>query len=461
MDEYINPDILEILLSEIHQMSYVLNGLLTSTLRYVTETHYGGASYYNMERIFKHGSLQALDPELLKPIYHKLYTPDDEWKNAITNAPNKLRIRGVNIEFVKYSHIDFNLLEYNNNLYTRLYKQTNSFDPVELGKRVVFVPQNVPTNFDDVIKVYEPLTRDFKIIAKYLKDNFNIETPIEDSQTMNDILAYEYPSTPIKDIKQRIVAAMDEMAELAGQKDESGLTMAMLEKYREKFEACITVTPEHNRLYTRARFILNMFRDLNGYLIEYVVEHAKTGDTDTVSRVNEYLGMNASHILTHFHKLYTDHDNYPVFSNLYLFGSIENRPFPESSIYTNIQRLCFCEWCKPFLYTAQIYEANTGDIYILVSLKVEPSELVKFLISKKCHFNLFISDINYHYKRLASLDDWRTTVETQLHKNFDFNMEYVHKNYGQFYHNWFSSSYTVQRCILNAERIIETVQDGY
>jgi hypothetical protein len=453
----INPDILEIILSEIHQMSCVLNGMLSSSLRHISETHFGGALYYNTEKLFRQGTVEALDPELLEVIRNKLFIADDEWKNIIINTPNKLRIRGVDMDFVKYSHIDFNLLEYNNYLYKKLEKQTNSFDPIELGKRIVIIPGTIPTNFDDFVKLYAPLTEEFKLIAKYLKSDYEgIE--IKNYETLENLLFDKFgpcSAEHLQNIKKDILELM------GPSQNKSGLTMAFLEKYREKYEACITVTPENLRLYTRARFLLNIFIELNEYVIKHIVENVQIGYTNTVLRTNEYLGMTARNILTNLHTLYLDEDNYPTFSNLYKFGSIENRPFPESSIYTNLQKLCFCGSCKPFLYTAQLYEANTGNVYVLVSLKVEYSKFFDYFISKKCFYQLFLYDMDYHYKRLAALDDYRYGLEVKAHKTINFNLEYMHKNYGQFYHNWFSSSYRTQRCVIDAERIMQTVRDGY
>lgn len=473
MDEYINPDILEILLSDMYQVPHVLNGYLTSLLRYITETHNGGASYYKMDRIFKHGSLQALEPEYLKPIYTKLYTPDNAWKNAITEAlknnPDTFRYHGINMEIVKYSHIDFNLLEYNNNLYNKLYIQTNSFDPVELGKRVILIPGEVPNNFDDLIKAYEPCTKEFRLITNHVKrEMYKPFLQIEDTQTLNDLIERRYWGFgTVEEIKREIAQYRDNLekdyiAAFPGELDidESELTIAKLETYREKYEACINVTQTNTRLYTRARYILNMFIDINESVIKYVVNTKNSGFNDNLLNAYEYLGLTARHILTHFHRCYLDYDNFPTFSNLYLFGSIENRPFPESIIYTNIQKLCFCQGCKPFLYSAQLYEGNNGQIYILVDLKVNSSDFLKYVVSKKCHYRLFLSDMPYHYRRLEALFSWRQFLETGLHKQFKFNMEYVHRNYGSFYHNWFSSNYVTQRCVLNAERIFQTVVDG-
>lgn len=239
--------------------------------------------------------------------------------------------------------------------------------------------------------------------------------------------------------------------------------MAMLEKYREHYEACITVKPDYTRLYTRARFISNFFIDkhLNESLIKYIVETSPIGPEDTISRAHEFLGMNASNILTFFHKAYLDKEGFPTFSDLYLFGSIETRLFPDSINYTYLQKLCFCEWCNPFLYSAQLYESNTGEVYLIVNLKVQPEDFLKYLLTKKCHYDLFLYDMKYHYGRLEALHSFRDMLETFRHKRFNFNLDYVHKNYGKYYHNWFSSSSRLLRCLLNAEDIIQRTRRGY
>jgi hypothetical protein len=453
----INPDILEILLSEVHQVSCVLNGMLSAALRHITVNHYGGISYYCTERLFKHGTLQALDPELLEVFADKLYIPDDEWKKAIISAPDKIKIKGVNMDYVKYSHIDFNLLEYNNYLYNKLEKQTQMFNPVELGKRIILLPGDIPRHFDGIIKLYEPLTEEFKLIAKFLKRAYEIEIEIKDSEAMSQVLDEVFgPCTPqqLELFKQQIVEFM------SPERDPLGLSINDLEKYREKYEACIRVTPENGRLYTRARFLLNIFVELNEHVIKHVVSSAKTNFEDTVPHAYEYLGMTASNILKHFHTLYLDDDNYPLFSDLYQFGSIENRQFPESSVYTHIQQQCYCRWCKPFRYTAQLYEANTGEVYVLVNLKVVHPQFFDYIISKKCVYELFLYNMDYHYERLECLDRFRHNLEVMIHRRNATDIHHLHRNYGQFYHNWFSSNYHVQRGVLEAERILQTVKEG-
>lgn len=475
MDETFNPDILEILLSETYQMAHVLNGLLTSKLRYITETHYGGESYYNMTTIFRQGSLHALDPELLKPFYSKLYIPNNElnheWQDAITNAlinvpiniPTSIRneaLRGVNWEVVKYSHIDFNLFNYYNNLYHKLYIQTNGFDPVELGKRVVLVPGEVPKSFDDLIKTYEPLTREFKIIKNFLEMRYSLDGPINDVQTMNDTIRL-YISPDIEGTKRGIVKDLEVFN--TGEIDESELTMAMLEQYREKYETCIIVKPEYTRLYTRARFISNILinKNLNESLINYIVTTESRGLEDTSLRAYEFLGLSARHILKDHHHLYIDKEGFPIFSNLYLFGSIEDRLFPESINYTDCQKLCYCEWCNPFLFNAQLYESNTGEVYIMVNFHAKLEDFFKDLINKKCYYHLFLNDIPFHYQRLASLEEWRAVKKPSLCDDININLGYVVKNYGSYHPNWFSTSYRIIRSMYNAEDIIRRTQDGY
>lgn len=455
----INPDILEILLSEIHNMSCVLNGKLSLSLRLISEAYPGGESYYNTETIFQHGSLQALDPELLLVFREQLYIPDDEWKNLIINNSNKLRVKGINMDFVKYSHIDFNLFEYNTYLYNKLSKQTDSFDPVELGKRIVLVPGTLPDNYDDFIKIYEPLTIEFKVFARYLKLTYELDFDIKDVKTMSEVvddIFFSCGITPeqFEIFKKEVITFMLKDQEV------SGLTMEFLEKYREKYEACITVTPDNLRLYTRARFILNIFIDLNEYVLPHIVNSTHTSNIDTVSNAHEYLGMTARNILMNLHTPYPDEDDYPTFSNLYKFGSIESRQFPESTIYTNLQQVCYCNRCKPFLYTAQLYEAKNGDVYVLVSLKVEYSKYLDYFVTRKCFYNLFLHDKEYHYQRVEALAHYSAKLEEKAHKTFQFDLAAMHAMYGNNYHNWFTTNYHVQRGILEADRLMQTIRDG-
>ena len=103
----------------------------------------------------------------------------------------------------------------------------------------------------------------FKLIAKYLKSDYEgIE--IKNYETLENLLFDKFgpcSAEHLQNIKKDILELM------GPSQNESGLTMAFLEKYREKYEACITVTPENLRLYTRARFILNIFiNQKNNYI---------------------------------------------------------------------------------------------------------------------------------------------------------------------------------------------------
>lgn len=409
----INPDLFELALTYIHQMGCVLNGVLTLALRYLGPNEVGVGTCFSTETLFRHSSLEALDAELLSSITDKLYISDPEFvKNITKPGPGKLKLKGIDMFYVKYSHIDFVVAEYYNFLYNKLQKQTNGFDPIKLGKQVVLLPANIPSDFDGVVQIFEPLTEEFRLFAKYMRSSYYVEEPFKDMASLREFMnmhAVYYPDekTYIKNVCEF----------MAPERDVGGLSLEKIESYRANYEACITITRENCLLYTRSRCILNTFVDLNHHVIKHIASDTTRGGKMNEERIYEYIGMAARNIITNQHHAYLDGDNYPVISELYRSGSIRNRLFPESINYTRIQKLCFCQGCKPFEYTAQLYDGKDGKVYILVSLKGQDyTNYIDFIKSQRCMYELFISDIEYHYGRLDALDLWRYKVEVAKHR---------------------------------------------
>lgn len=452
----LNPDIIEIVLSHIHEMACVLNGVLTIGLGFLSHDEVGGASYYLTENLFKHASLEALDPELISVIRDELYVRDEEFLGKISEPrPERLRLKGIDMLHVKYSQIDFNVVEYYNYLYNKLEKQTNNFDPVELGKRVVLLPGNIPPNFEGIIKTFEPLTEEFKLYSKFIKSTYGLDETFKNPTSLNEFMDLHgiYSCDP-ELYKEKVCEFM------ASREDNNGLSITHLESYREKYEACITVTPENCRLYTRARFIFNMFIQLNEYIMKYIASNPNMGCKDSLSRIYEYIGLAARNILTNQHELYLDNDNYPTLSELYRSGSIKSRLFPESINYTKIQKLCFCEGCKPFMYSAQLYEGNDGKVYILVNLQNQHyTTYIDFIVKNKCMYDLFIHDIEYHYGRLEALDEWRYKVEVTNHrKNYD--LLYLIEILKEVVVDWFSPIRRIYMRMVDADRIFYSIKNA-
>lgn len=457
MDIPLNADTLEIILSFFADLRCVLNGVLAFALYFLTPESDTSACY-ETETLFRHVSLEALDPESLNKVIDQLYVPDDEFIKYITQPhPERLKLKGINMFYVKYSHIDFNLVQYYNHLYKQLEQQTNGFDPVELGKRIVFVPGTIPKNFDGIVEIFEPLTEDFKLCSKFLKSHYFLDESFKDVTSMNEFLNTHGAYFP--DMQTYKKAICDFMV---SDKDPNGLSLEKLESYREKYEACITVTPDSCRLYTRARFIFNIFVELNDHVIKHIAASPNKSHHDTLSRLYEFLGMSARNILTNQHHLYLDDGNYPVISELYRTGSIRPRLFPESINYTKIQKLCFCQWCQPFEYSAQLYEGCDGTVYILVNLRGQDyTNYIDFIESKRCMYNLFMSDIEYHYGRLDALDSWRYKLEAADHRvsmSIEKLLKLLNEIGGQ---SWFSPQRRAYMRMDDADRMLFRIKSGF
>lgn len=412
----LNPDFLEILLSYTHGTD-VLNGVLSLAIRNMRpgEIAWGCNS---TSIIFRHVSLEALDEELLNTVIHKLYSPDSDFITKIYGqTPEKMKIKGVNMDVVKYSHFNLPTVEYYNYLYNTLKEQTDNFNPVKLGERVIFVPGTIPANFEGIRQAYEPLTEEFKLFNKYVKLKYHLEESFKDMVSLKEFLDTHGTYYPDLKTYQKNVCELV----MAESRDINGLSSEKLNSYQEKYDACVLVTQENSRLYTRGRFILNMFINLNQHVMKHVASGPNfVGYTDGLERIYEYIGMAASHILKHQHHLYLDSDGYPIVPEMYCSGMTDKkRLFPESINYTKIQKLCLCNGCPPFPYTATLYGGNDGKVYIIVSLEGQStSTFIKFLSGKRCAcmFNLFMHDIDYHKLRLEALEPYRMRIETGIAK---------------------------------------------
>jgi hypothetical protein len=457
-DLLLNPDILEIVLSNIHEMSCVLNGSLLLALRFIAEYAVGGHIYYQTDMLFKHCSLQALDPELLSIIIDKIYNSDKDFlPQVMSKIPeHNIKMKSVDINYLKYSHIDFNLVDYYHYLYKKLGEQTDNYDPEKLGQSIIFLPGDIPQTFDEFKRIYEPLTEEFKLLSLYLKNHHHIIEPLKSMEEIDSYLLMLDPlaHNNLENYKKLLVEDFRERANI------NGLTMEKLETYREKYEACINVTHENNRLYTRARYICNIFIELNQYVMNHLAS-TNMGHLDSLKRIHEYLGLAARVTLKNQTCIYEDLDFYPFFTEFYNSGLIQNRFFPESWNYTDIQKLCFCQWCSPFTYSAQIYDGNDGNVYLLVNLKAPYTDYINFLEKKKCMYNLYISDVEYHHGRIECLEAYSHKLEVIAHKEpnhmFPEFFSYIKKK-TYFVENWFSSIRAMHMNLNNAERIMEIIK---
>src|SRR5690606_37568326 len=93
---------------------------------------------------------------------------------------------------------------------------------------------------------------------------------------------------------------------MADRRNPNGLSLEKLNSYQEKYDACVTVTPENCRLYTRARYILNMYVELNQHVMNHVASSPNLSYKDSLERIYEFIGMSTSNILKNQHHLYLD-----------------------------------------------------------------------------------------------------------------------------------------------------------
>lgn len=412
----LNPDFLEILLSYTHGTNDIFNGTLSLAIRDMRPGEFAWGC--NSTRIiFRHVALEVFDEELLNTVISRLYTPDSDFITKIFGpTAEKIKIKGVNMDFVKYSHFNLSTVEYYNYLYNTLKEQTDNFNPVKLGERVIFVPGSVPANFEGIRQAYEPLTEEFKLFNKYVKSKYHLEESFKDMVSLKQFLNTHgtyYPD--LKTYQKNVCESV-----MAESRDINGLSLEKLNSYKEKYDACALVTLENTRLYTRGRFILNMFIDLNQHVMKHVASGPNfVGQTDALERIYEFIGMSASNILKHQAHLYLDEDGYPIVPEMYCSGIIDQRLFPESINYTKIQKVCLCNGCPPFQYTAKLYNGNDGKVYIIVSLEEQStSTFIQFLSGNRCAcmFNLFMHDIDYHKLRLEALESYRMKVEIDIAK---------------------------------------------
>lgn len=339
MYEEVNPDILEILLSHTFQLSCVLRGELAYDTLFLHIVNIE-KSFFKMSRILYHSSFHALDPDLLQQIYPKLYpnTPPYQTAEIVANTPNKFTKPGVNIDYVKFSLWDHQVMEHYIRLYDKLVEQTNDLEPLELGKRVVFLPNNMPHDFKGIEDMLEFIIKkkpDPELVAE------GLVRPLNDED----------------------------------------LTLEKLHKHRDKFEACIGVTSENRRLYTRSRFLINMFIDLNPY-----IKHAILKDWDISSNEwDTFIGEKIKRILLKHHTYTFDKDNYPVFTKLYTNGVVANETFP-----TEQDEVCLCGHCPKIPYLLYLYESNTGQVYVIVVLEAtDSSDFLCYIFDNKCYFELY------------------------------------------------------------------------
>lgn len=356
MYDEINPDIFEILLSHRYQLACVLRGELAYETLFLHVVNIEN-SFFKMSRILYHSSFNALDPELIQDIFSEIYpdTPPYRTAEIVANIPNKVKHPGIDMDYVKFSLWDHQVMEHHIRLYEALVSQTDNLSPLKLGKRVIFVPENIPRDFNGIERMWGQL----------LKDE-------PDPELLEENLVH-----PLTD---------------------DDLTRKLLEYHREKYDACISVTPEHRRLYTRSRIIVNMFISLQPYLTSAVAHNYNTS-TDLLT---EFVGAKVQTILLDNYKYSLDKDNYPVFSKLYTHGAMGIEMFPKiDRLYSlsGATDICFCGGCGQIPYVLYLYESNSGDVYVIIVLKAtDHSHFVKYINSLSCYFEL--------YKCLKNHPDW-------------------------------------------------------
>lgn len=362
MYDEINPDILEILLSHRFGLACVLQGELAYDTLFLHIVHQEN-SFFKMSRILFHSSFRALDPELLQEIFSEIYPNTPPYKTAeiVANTPNKVKIPGVNMDKVKFSLWDHQAMEHHIRLYETLVAQTNDLEPLKLGKRVVFVPNNIPRDFNGIERMWCQLLKedpDPELLAE------NLVHPLTDDD----------------------------------------LTHKKLQRHRKNYDACINVTPENRRLYTRSRFLINMFIDMQPYLKSEIAYNYNTSR----DALDDFIGAKVKTVLTDNFKYSLDKDNYPVFSQLHTHGALANKVFPTSqalpyspkgnSVKASTEA-CFCGNCADIPYSLYLYESKSGKVYVIVVLNAtDHAHFIKYLNSQSCYYEL--------YKCLKNHPEW-------------------------------------------------------
>src|SRR5690606_36010875 len=98
------------------------------------------------------------------------------------------------------------------------------------------------------------------------------------------------------------------------QLDITYLNYEKLEKYHETYDLVINVDRDHRQLYTRGRFFINMFIELNDSIKTSIIKPYYSMDNNDI--FNIFLGEKIGPVLKNYAILRKDVDNYPVFSRL-------------------------------------------------------------------------------------------------------------------------------------------------
>lgn len=359
--EDINLDILELFLSEMHQTPCVAHADVAFKIRHMVIKE----EYYNATTpILYMSSFSGLDPEAVGPIYPRLnpYAPFRSHitpfttEHIIRGLPHKTKVPGVNMDLVKYDPWDHCEMEFYLYLIRKLEMQTKGLNPLLLGERVIVIPRNVPSSFDGIEKMLEDVI---------------------------DVI-------PEKGSLDEIEYALEMKKKNKAEKDI--LTIEKLREYREKYDACISVDKTHRRLYTRGRFIMNMFVDLNHYIKSHVISTSPSRHI-SLDSLNFFLGEKVYGILFAGQNYPLDNDGYPVFGPLYRRGCVPNITYPFTS-----DDFCFCGQCPPVKLTMYLYQSKTGQVQIFIVLEdVSFNDYINFITSKQssCYYDI----TTWYYER--------------------------------------------------------------
>ena len=236
-------------------------------------------------------------------------------QEIILNTPDRLQLPDVNMDEVKYPLDEHLKMEYNWQNFKKLLEQTNDLSPKELGERVIFMPRNLPPNYDKFETMFSTL---------YSTEEIDLEKIYSDTSYMDVYEKSEY--------MQKHKLCFDENNKIIREPlktNSNCLTLEKLQKYKKDYDFYINVDSKNNQLYTRGRVLANTFIQLNDSIKYSLV--AQLCNSGNIDNLNIFLGERVGPILKNYATLRVDADNYPIFSQLYVRGALYDLTYPQLS----------------------------------------------------------------------------------------------------------------------------------
>ena len=371
-----NIDLFEVFLQELIGSKDVWSG---ETSLFIRNTNFDKPIWFDTKTIVYHATINSLDKEIIIENYTKIFpnVTTLTTKEIVDNAEDKLVLDdpSIDLDAVKFSLEDHMMMEYFCTLYKRLLEQTNNFSYKELGERIVILPNNFPRTFDGIVEMLKPIMQQKLDIEELLKENSDFLN-LDMTERAQFMKKHNLFITEDGGLEQRAFEG-------------DNLTDELLEKYREKYNLIINVDSEHHQVYTRGRFLVNMFVELNDEIKKGLVRHCFTNNVP-IDEFNKILGSKLQAILTYYQTVRLDVDNYPVFSRLYSEGALMNLTYPKDAGCLEA-KMCYKDPATRIHYTIYFYEGNDGDVRILCILHdTDYSNFIPYLRKQQCSLNCYV-----------------------------------------------------------------------